>query len=36
MKNNVVTTDSATLLLDAADPTALVRLGTFAIAIDIF
>src|SRR2546428_4908207 len=30
MKNNVVTTASATLLLEAGEPTALVRLGTFA------
>jgi len=36
MKNNVVTTVSATLLVDAGAPTALVILGTFAIAMDIF
>jgi hypothetical protein len=33
MKNNVVTTANATLLLEAGGPTALVRLGTFAIAM---
>jgi len=33
MKNRVVTTASATLLLEDDDPAVLVRLGTFAIAM---
>jgi hypothetical protein len=33
MKNSVVTTESATLLLDAAEPTAPAEVCTFTIAI---